>query len=84
MNWYREQVSQVVQNNSATAEESAAASEQLSSQAELLKQMVDHFKLKKSAKELLVENTNLLLGNKPGEKGSQLIAQTSPKNSSWE
>lgn len=42
-----EQVSQVVQNNSATAEESAAASEQLSSQAEILKNMVGKFQLKK-------------------------------------
>ncbi|WP_303870331.1 methyl-accepting chemotaxis protein [Acetobacterium wieringae] len=41
-----EQVSQVVQTNSATAEESAAASEELSSQAELLKNMVAEFKLK--------------------------------------
>ncbi|NLY71128.1 MAG: methyl-accepting chemotaxis protein [Clostridiales bacterium] len=42
-----EQVSHVVQNNSATAEESAAASEELSSQAELLKQLVGRFKLRK-------------------------------------
>jgi methyl-accepting chemotaxis protein len=41
------QVSQVVQNNSATSEESAAASEELSGQAELLKDLVDKFKLKK-------------------------------------
>ncbi len=41
-----EQVSQVVQTNSATAEESAAASEELSSQAEILKDMVSKFKLK--------------------------------------
>lgn len=41
-----EQVSTVVQTNSATAEESAAASEELSGQAELLKHMVDRFKLK--------------------------------------
>ncbi|MEL7659419.1 methyl-accepting chemotaxis protein [Acetobacterium wieringae] len=41
-----EQVSQVVQTNSATAEESAAASEELSGQAELLKNMVAEFKLK--------------------------------------
>jgi methyl-accepting chemotaxis protein len=40
-----EQVALVVQNNSATAEESAAASEELSSQAELLKGMVQKFKL---------------------------------------
>ena len=41
-----DQVSQVVQTNSATAEESAAASQELSSQAELLKEMVGAFKLK--------------------------------------
>lgn len=41
-----EQVSTVVQTNSATAEESAAASEELSGQAEMLKQMVDAFKIK--------------------------------------
>ncbi len=40
-----EQVSKVVQGNSATAEQSAASSEELSSQAELLKQMVAKFKL---------------------------------------
>jgi len=42
------QVSQVTQSNSATAEESAAASEELSGQAELLKEMVSKFKLKKA------------------------------------
>lgn len=41
-----EQVSGVVQNNSATAEQSAAASEELSSQAELLKEMVGKFQLR--------------------------------------
>jgi methyl-accepting chemotaxis protein len=41
-----EAVSQVVQTNSATAEQSAAASEELSGQAEMLKQMVDAFKLR--------------------------------------
>jgi hypothetical protein len=35
--------------NSATAEEGAAASEELSSQAELLKGMIGNFKLKKAA-----------------------------------
>ena len=43
-----EQVSSVVQTNSATAEESAAASEELSGQAEMLKQMVGAFQLKSS------------------------------------
>ena len=41
------QVSDVVQTNSATSEESAAASEELSSQAELLREQVSRFKLKK-------------------------------------
>lgn len=42
------QVSQVVAQNSATSEESAAASEELSSQAEVLKDLVDKFRLKKN------------------------------------
>lgn len=41
-----EQVTQVIQSNSSAAEESAAASEELFGQAELLKQMVGIFKLK--------------------------------------
>ena len=44
------QVSEGGANNSATSEESAAASEELSSQAELLKNLVDKFKLKHSSK----------------------------------
>jgi methyl-accepting chemotaxis protein len=43
------QVSQVVQTNSATSEESAAASEELSGQAEMLRDMVNRFKLKENA-----------------------------------
>jgi Methyl-accepting chemotaxis protein len=42
------QVAQVVQTNSVTSEESAAASEELSSQAELLREQVGKFKLKKA------------------------------------
>ncbi len=41
-----EQISTVVETNSATAQQTAAASEELSSQAEMLKRMVDRFKLK--------------------------------------
>jgi len=41
-----EQVAQVVQQNSATAEQSAAASEELSGQSILLKQMIDQFQLR--------------------------------------
>lgn len=42
-----DQISSVVQTNSATAEESAAASEELSGQAQILKNLVGQFKLKK-------------------------------------
>lgn len=41
------QVSDVVQTNSATSEESAAASEELSGQADLLKSLVNQFRLRK-------------------------------------
>ncbi len=41
-----DQISSVVQTNSATSEESAAASEELSSQAVMMKQMVERFHLK--------------------------------------
>ncbi len=43
-------VSNVVQTNSATAEESAAAGKELSSQAEALEQMVGKFALKNGVK----------------------------------
>jgi len=41
-----DEVSMVTQTNSATAEESAAASEEMSSQAMMLKDMIDRFELK--------------------------------------
>lgn len=41
-----EQISAVVQNNSATSEESAAASEELSGQAQMLKSLIEGFKVK--------------------------------------
>lgn len=40
-----EQISDIVQGNSATSEESAATSEELSAQAQLLKNLVEQFKL---------------------------------------
>ena len=43
-----DQISSVVQTNSATAEESAAASEELFSQSQLMKNLVGRFKLKNS------------------------------------
>lgn len=41
-----DQISSVVQTNSATAEESAAASEELSGQSQIMKGLVERFKLK--------------------------------------
>jgi len=46
-----EQISSVVQTNSATAEQSAAASEELSQQAQMLKNLVAKFKLRRSQRE---------------------------------
>ena len=40
-----EQISNVVQTNSATAEESAASGEELLGQANMLKQLIDKFRL---------------------------------------
>ncbi len=40
-----DQIASVVQNNSATAEESAAASEELSGQAQMLKELIGKFRL---------------------------------------
>ncbi|MDI3537635.1 MAG: methyl-accepting chemotaxis protein [Eubacteriaceae bacterium] len=45
-----DQVSQVVQMNSATAQESAASSQELNSQAEFLNQMISRFQIRESAK----------------------------------
>jgi methyl-accepting chemotaxis protein len=44
-----DQVAQVVQQNSATAEESAAASEEMSSQSAILEELISQFKLKNSS-----------------------------------
>ena len=52
-----EQIAAVVQTNSATAEESAAASEELSGQAEMLKQLISRFNLPDSAvKDLMIDH----------------------------
>ena len=60
-----EQVSTVVQTNSATAEESAAASEQLSGQAEMLKQMVDAFKIKEAKTQSISSKPTVSKPEKP-------------------
>lgn len=46
-----DQISSVVQTNSATAEQSAATSEELSSQAEILKHLVERFHISNEAEE---------------------------------
>ena len=43
-----EQISQVVQTNSATAEENAAVSKEISGQTQILKQLVEHFRIRNS------------------------------------
>ena len=48
INFSMSQVAQVVQQNSATAEESAAASEEMSGQSTTLEALLGHFKIKKS------------------------------------
>ena len=44
-----DQVAQVVQHNSATAQESAAASEEMSSQSDMLREYISQFKLKQGS-----------------------------------
>ncbi|MEO1816771.1 MAG: methyl-accepting chemotaxis protein [Acetobacterium sp.] len=68
-----EQVSTVVQTNSATAEESAAASEELSGQAEMLKQMVGAFKIRKKS------SAHHTTSNSPVEKPLNPEAPTPPR-----
>ena len=43
-----DQLAQVVQQNSATAQESAAASEEMNGQSEVLQQLLSRFKLKEN------------------------------------
>ena len=50
-----EQIAVVVQTNSATAEESAAASEELNSQAQVLKSLVGQFRIDRSEGEVFLQ-----------------------------
>ena len=54
-----EQISDIVQTNSATAEESAASSEELLGQSQLLKDLVSKFKLDISSAHLYVDEISL-------------------------
>lgn len=53
-----DQISAVVQTNSATSEQSAAASEELSGQATMLRTLVSRFKVKKEAFNFLTEESD--------------------------
>ena len=78
------QVSQVVQTNSSTSEESAAASEELSSQAAFLKELVGKFNLKqtfKAYKDINELNPEILkMLEKMSEKKS---SKSTPENDSY-
>ncbi len=52
-----DQISNVVQTNSATAQESAAASEELSSQSQLLRSLVEKFQLRDSNSSMMASYT---------------------------
>ncbi|MDD2497282.1 MAG: methyl-accepting chemotaxis protein [Desulfitobacteriaceae bacterium] len=85
-----EQISQVVQTNAGTAQESASASEELSTQADLLKEQVSKFSLKKinerglQLADLNPEVLALLqeLMQKPKFSGTTGLARKAMKNGS--
>ncbi len=53
-----EQISQVTQSNTATAEESASASEEMAGQAQMLKALIQEFKIKGAQKKLIGNTTD--------------------------
>lgn len=66
-----DQISSVVQTNSATAEESAAASEELSGQANILKEMVGRFQLRRDDKNNMGEfNPSMITAPETASAGS--------------
>ncbi|WP_026882765.1 methyl-accepting chemotaxis protein [Clostridium akagii] len=78
-----EQVSDVVQTNSATAEQSAAASEELSGQASMLKSMVGKFILKRDTTLLnngiVSEKSTNRLNNKFSSRTEIALTKNKPK-----
>ena len=65
-------VAQVVQQNSATAQESAAASEEMSSQSSMLQELISQFRLK--------ENGGAVRGLPSGASGSRRARIAPPRN----
>lgn len=72
-----DEVSTVTQTNSATAEESAAASEEMSSQAMMLKDMVDRFQLKNSHSGHTMGNFKSSTGSLSKTKNTQPVSHSS-------
>ena len=64
-----DQVAQVVQANSATSEESAASSEEMSGQAAMLEEMVAQFKLRDETKRV---SSGLAVKSLPGDQGRRM------------
>ncbi len=60
-----EQISQVTQSNTATAEESASASEEMAGQAQMLKSLIQEFKLQETVKKLQGNTAQVKKLNKP-------------------
>lgn len=72
-----DEVSTVTQTNSATAEESAAASEEMSSQAMMLKDMVDRFQLKKSHSSHMMGSYKASSGSLSKAKSTEQVSHAS-------
>ena len=62
-----DQVGRVVSQNSATAQESAASSEEISGQADMLLQLISHFKLKDSGSTRSLPSARNISTPKPAE-----------------
>lgn len=75
-----EQVSAVVQTNSATAEESAAASEELSRHADVLKEVVQKFKVEKTAKQAREIVASVPEKHEPFKKQEPIRIKEEPKH----
>jgi methyl-accepting chemotaxis protein len=70
------QIAQVTQSNTATAEQSAAASEELAAQAEILKEMVQRFKLKNSSENTAKAGKLLTANRIEAGKANKSMAET--------
>jgi methyl-accepting chemotaxis protein len=77
------QVSQVVQSNAATSEEGAAASQELASQADVLKEMAGAFKVRQNMLTGTVKKVLPAAGRNANPSGIALKAAVSPNRSDF-